>query len=167
MLASLFVFNRNEALDDWALYFFAAYGLGAGAFWASQTRRASAHLGLLALLASAGALALSMDFRGRILLALGVALLLGLAHWRAQNAPPAPLAAPSWPARWVAVHGNSSYALFLVHFSALMLCNALWVQLGLQGTGALAWMLLGYWAASLGAALLFERWVERPLSSLF
>jgi peptidoglycan/LPS O-acetylase OafA/YrhL len=67
----------------------------------------------------------------------------------------------------VALRGNSSYALFLVHFSVLMLCNALWVQLGLMGAGALAWVVLGYWVTCLGVALLFERWVERPLSGLF
>ena len=170
MLASLFVFNRNSDLDDWALYFFAAYGLGAAAFWASQTRRAGAHLVLLALLAGAGALALGIDFRGRILLALGVALLLGLAYWRAQFAPPLTQPASGmspWPARWLAIGGNSSYALFLVHFSVLLLCNALWIQLGLQGTDALAVVGLGYWVACLGVALLFERWVERPVSDLF
>jgi hypothetical protein len=31
----------------------------------------------------------------------------------------------------------------------------------------LAWVVLGYWVASLGVALLFERWVERPLSGWF
>ena len=98
----------------------------------------------------------------------GLALLLGLANWRAQNTPlrtaPATRAASPWPARWLAVGGNSSYALFLVHFSVLLLCNVLWVQLGLQGAGALAVVALGYWAASLAVALVFERWVERPLS---
>lgn len=164
MLASLFFLNRNENLDDWALYFFAAYGMGAAAFWAGQARRAGIQLALLALLATAGALALSVDFRGRIAVALGVALLLGLAQWLTQNAPPRAPAAPSWLARWVALRGNSSYALFLVHFSVLMLCNALWVQLGLMGAGALAWVVLGYWVTCLGVALLFERWVERPLA---
>lgn len=167
MLASLFFLNRNEDLDDWALYFFAAYGMGAAAFWAGTAGRAGFSLALLALLSTAGGAALAVDFRGRIALALGVALLLGLAQWRDQNTPPAPPAAPAWLARWVAVRGNSSYALFLVHFSVLMLCNALWVQQGLQGAGALAWVVLGYWVTCLAVALLFERWVERPLSGLF
>jgi peptidoglycan/LPS O-acetylase OafA/YrhL len=167
MLAALFFFNRHEDFDNWALYFFAAYGMGAAAFWASKAQRAGAQLALLALLACAGGAALAVDFRERIAVALGVALLLGLAQWRAQNRPTTPSAGPSWLARWVAVRGNSSYALFLVHFSVLMLCNALWVQQGLQGAGALAWVVLGYWVASLGVALLFERWVERPLSGWF
>lgn len=167
MFASLFFFNRNEGLDDWAIYFFAAYGMGTAAFWAGTARRAGVQLALLALLATAGGVALAVDFRGRIAVALGVALLLGLAQWRDQNTPATPPATPSWLARWVAVRGNSSYALFLVHFSVLMLCNALWVQLGLQGVGALAWVVLGYWVACLGVALLFERWVERPLSGVF
>jgi peptidoglycan/LPS O-acetylase OafA/YrhL len=37
-LASLWVFNRNAALDAWALYFFGAYGLGALAAWAPRSR---------------------------------------------------------------------------------------------------------------------------------
>lgn len=167
MLASLFFFNRNEDLDNWALYFFAAYGMGAAAFWAGTSRRTGAHLVLLMVLALTGVAALAVDFRGRIAVALGVALVLGLAQWRDQNRPAEAPQAPSWWTRWIAVRGNSSYALFLVHFSVLMLCNALWVGLGLQSSGALVWMLLGYWATSLGLALLFERWVERPLSQLW
>jgi peptidoglycan/LPS O-acetylase OafA/YrhL len=166
-LASLFVFNRNENLDDWAVYFFAAYGVGAAAFWAGHERRSGSHLALLALLGATGAAALVLAFRGRIAVALGVALLLGLVQWHAQNRPPAAPGVPSWLARWVALRGNSSYAMFLVHFSVLMLCNALWVQQGLQGAGALAWVVLGYWVTCLAVALLFERWVERPLSGLF
>jgi len=167
MLASLFFFNRHEAFDDWALYFFAAYGMGMAAFWACRARRAHMQLALLALLGATAAAALAVDFRGRIAVALGVALLLGLAQWREQNFPAAPPPTPSWLARWVALRGNSSYALFLVHFSVLMLCNALWVHFGLQGADALAWVALAYWVACLGVALLFERWVERPLSGLF
>ena len=42
MLASLFFFNRDEDWDNWALYFFGAYGMGAAAFWAGNARRPAA-----------------------------------------------------------------------------------------------------------------------------
>ncbi|MER2504530.1 MAG: acyltransferase family protein, partial [Azonexus sp.] len=32
-VVALFWFNRNENLDNWAIYFFGSYGLGAAAWW--------------------------------------------------------------------------------------------------------------------------------------
>jgi peptidoglycan/LPS O-acetylase OafA/YrhL len=162
VLASLLFFNRHEDWDNWALYFFGAYGMGALACWVGSSRRPGLLLGLLAL---AGALALALDFRSRIALALVVALLLALLQWRdhtrqLQAAMPAPLA------RFVGLMGQSSYALFLVHFPVLMLGNALFNHLQLQGRTAALLMLLLSWGASLALALLFERWVETPLSRL-
>lgn len=160
MLASLFFFNRDPGWDNWALYFFGAYGLGATAYWAGSSRRAG---WLLGLMAGVGLLALSLDFRGRITLALVVALVLGLVQWR-ERPGRARAAMPPWLARAVGGLGQSSYALFLVHFPVLMLGNALFVHLGLEGSWAAAGVMLASWAACLGLALLFERWVELPLS---
>jgi peptidoglycan/LPS O-acetylase OafA/YrhL len=157
--ASLFHFNRDAAWDNWALYFFGAYGLGAAAFWAGQSRRACLGLGLLALL---GVLALGLDYRTRIALALGVALLLGVTQWRG-------ITGEGWPlglARVVEVLGRSSYALFLLHFPLLLLGNALFVALGLSGAAAAAALLLLTWTASMLLALGFERWVEAPSARL-
>lgn len=75
-IASLFWLNRNDALDDWALYFFGAYGMGAAAYWAGQGNRPAIGLALIAALAVA---ALLVDFRGRIAVALAAALVLGFA----------------------------------------------------------------------------------------
>ncbi|WPC67458.1 acyltransferase family protein [Rhodoferax ferrireducens] len=162
MLASLFFFNRDEDWDNWALYFFGAYGMGAAAFWAGNARRPG---WLLGLLAGVGLLALVLDFRERITLALAVALLLGLLQWRHHTAAP-PLRLPASLSHAVALLGKTSYALFLVHFSVLMIGNALFAQLGL-GASWLTWLfLLGCWASCLGLAVLFERWVEAPLSRL-
>ena len=162
MLASLFFFNRDEGWDNWALYFFGAYGMGAAAFWAGNARRPG---GLLALLAGIGLLALAFDFRERIALALTVALLLGLLQWRRHPAH-AQTALPASLTNVIRRLGQASYALFLVHFSVLMLGNALFVRLGLRGTWPAALALLGSWVACLGLAVLFERWIEAPLYRL-
>ncbi len=162
VLASLFFFNRHEDWDNWAIYFFGAYGMGALAYWVGSSRHPGKLIGLLAL---AGLLALVLDFRGRIALALVVALLLALVQWRdhtrlLQSAMPAPLA------RAVGLLGQSSYALFLIHFPVLMLGNALFAHLQLSNSVAALGVLLASWAICLALALLFQRWVEAPLSRL-
>lgn len=161
-LASLFFFNRDEGWDNWALYFFGAYGLGAAALWAGNAR----HPGwLLSALAGVGLLALVFDFRERIALALTVALLLGLLQWR-HHATHVRATLPASLTRVVGRLGQTSYALFLVHFSVLMIGNALFARLGLRGTGPAVLVLLGCWVACLGLAFLFESWVEAPLARL-
>ncbi|WP_114972065.1 acyltransferase family protein [Rhodoferax ferrireducens] len=163
MLASLFFFNRDADWDNWALYFFGAYGLGAAAFWAGNARRPG---WLLVLLAGVGLLALVFDFRERIALALTVALLLGLFQWCQNTAASSPVRLPASLSNVVALLGKTSYALFLVHFSVLMLGNALFARLGLGGTWPAVLFLLGCWASCLGLAVGFERWVEAPLGRL-
>lgn len=163
MLASLFFFNRHEVWSNWALYFFGAYGMGAAAFWAGNARRPGRLLGLLA---GAGLLALAFDFRERIALALAVALLLGLLQWSHPAGVPSKTqtALPAWLTQGISRLGQTSYALFLVHFSVLMLGNALFARLDLHGTLPALLVLLGCWVSCLGLAVLFERWVEVPLA---
>ncbi len=162
MLASLFFFNRDEDWDNWALYFFGAYGLGAAAFWAGNARRPG---WLLGLLTGVGLLALAFDFRERIALALAVALLLGWLQWRHKTTV-SRLHVPASLSHAVTLLGKTSYALFLVHFSVLMLGNALFERMEL-GDGWLTWLfLLGCWASCMGLAAGFERWVEVPLARL-
>ena len=157
MLASLLLFNRQAHWDDWGLYFFGSYALGALACWAARSRHAARWLGLLAAL---GLLALWLDWRTRIALALGVALLLGLMQWQQR-----PLhRAEKRQQTMVQALGRMSYALFLVHFAVLMLVNALFTQLGLQDPLAVLLMLALGWASSLTLAWVFERRIETPLN---
>lgn len=152
---ALFWFNRNENLDNWAIYFFGSYGLGAAAWWAGDRRRLSAWAAVVTCLAIA---ALVIDFRLRIAVALAVAMALAfsqrsglLESW------------PEWPV--LAFLGRISYSLFLVHFPICLLANALFVRLGLSAPGvALAFMALA-WGASIAVATLFYRWVEKPAAS--
>lgn len=165
---SLLVLNRMAALDAYAPYFFGAYGLGILSYGIARTARtAHATYGLLLALTCLGVLALVVDYRERIVLALGVAMVLALG-----GAWPAHMAKwPVWLQQLIARGGQVSYAQFLNHFALLMLGNAgftLAVQawaLGPTQQVALAGVVLAaYWLLSLWLGAWFERHIEGPLS---
>lgn len=161
-LVSLLVFNRQPELEPWALYFFGSYGLGAAAWWAGRSRHP---LLALALLAAIGGIALWLEFRERIALALFVSLLLGLLVWRRRRQPPhAKHPLPEAARLFLNRSGQISYALFLIHFPVLMLANATYRQLNPDSPLVLAGVVLGYWLASMVLAWAFERYVETPLA---
>ncbi|MBS1144280.1 MAG: Acyltransferase 3 [Proteobacteria bacterium] len=154
-LASLFWFNRDASWDNWAIYFFGSYGLGAAAWWASDRRQMSSWLGVIATVAIA---ALIVDFRLRILLALMVALLLGFGRRTGLL--------EQWPnARPLAFLGQISYSIFLVHFPVLLVANGLYAKFEFESTLSAMIGLVLAWAASIGAATLFYRWIESPAAS--
>jgi len=153
--ASLFWFNRNADLDNWAIYFFGAYGLGAAAWWASDRRQMSAWLGVIATVAIA---ALIVDFRLRIALALAVALTLGFSRRNGLL--------EQWPNfRPLSFLGQISYSLFLVHFPVLLLANAVYTRLELSSPTSALIGLFGALTASLLTATAFYRWIESPAAS--
>lgn len=131
--ASLAVFNRHTALDMTGLYFFGAYALGMLAWWASHSPRPARWLLALMLL---GVLALLLDFRGRLLVALVVALGLVVLQRR--------LPLVRWlEAPWLLELGRMSYSVFLIHFAVLLGVNAVvshfWpTQLAANALGMLA-----------------------------
>ena len=154
-LASLLYFNLHAALDDTALYFFGAYGLGMLAFWAGRSPHARYWLVLLALL---GVLALVLQFRGRIAVALVVALWLGVAQaWpRLQQ----------WPRHaGLQAVGQRSYSVFLIHFPVCLLVNAvvshLWPT---QPLVNLLGMLVAFGLSLLAGAVLYRCVEARPVS---
>jgi peptidoglycan/LPS O-acetylase OafA/YrhL len=155
--ASLLVWNGRPELDDWAIYFFGAYGLGAAARWtqmvASNERRRICMAGLILL----AGLALLLDFRPRIAVALAVALLLIASRGQLPGLS-------SRMTQWLASMGRTSYALFLVHFPVLLIGNAWWVRSKPIGPMAgIAWF-IAIWGAAQVLAWLFERWIEAPLA---
>jgi len=153
--ASLFWFNRNADLDNWAIYFFGSYGLGAAAWWASDRRQMSAWLGVIATVAIA---ALVVDFRLRIALALAVALILGFSRRNGLLG--------EWPNfRPLSFLGQISYSLFLVHFPVLLLANAVYTRLELSSPTSALIGLFGALTASLLTATAFYRWIESPAAS--
>lgn len=157
---SLLLINRDDRWDNWALYFFGAYGLGAAVAWAQHAQRPRLWLALLGVLALG---ALWLEFRTRIALALAVAVLLALGHHLSSIGPGLGLSVGLQ--RIVHVLGRSSYALFLVHFPVLVLGNVLYVHGLPQSPGAATAALLVIWGASVALGLWFERWVETPLAA--
>jgi peptidoglycan/LPS O-acetylase OafA/YrhL len=151
VLASLLHFNRVPAWDAWAPYFFGAYGLGALAFWAARAPRAAT---AIAALAAIGTLALLVEPRSRIAVALVTALALA---WAERGG-----AIARWPASTILERlGAISYAVFLVHYPVCLVVGAL-VERALPASppAALAGLLLA-WAASTAAGALFHRQVEQ------
>ncbi len=118
---SLLVFNRHSELDMWFVYFIGAYGMGMLAYWGSQSAKPWTWTAWLLVL---GFVSLEVDFRLRIAVALcgAVALLWlmrvpsdgRLVDWLGRQAP----------VRWLQSLGQMGYSVFLVHFSIVVLCNA-------------------------------------------
>ncbi|MBY0410919.1 MAG: acyltransferase family protein, partial [Burkholderiaceae bacterium] len=121
--ASLWVFNRIGVLDMWALYFMGSYGLGMLAYWAVQSEAPWRWVAVMAVLS---AVALALDFRGRIALALFTALCLvvALRAARVRSLREGAAAAASRAIAPLAQLGQMSYSVFLVHFSVCLLVNA-------------------------------------------
>ncbi|VTU31049.1 Acyltransferase family protein [Variovorax sp. PBS-H4] len=151
-IASLAVFNRNAALDDTALYFFGAYGLGMLAFWIGRATRRSTWRFAVALLVMVGAAALALDWRSRIATALVTALLLAAAQRHGS------LVLGAW--RPLLRLGRISYSLFLIHFPVLLLVSAAVAHLAPVGPWTALLGLITVFGLSIAAAALLYRWVE-------
>jgi len=153
--ASLWGFNRDADFDNWAVYFFGAYGLGMMAFWAVRAARPWAWSALMALLLG---IALWLEWRTRIALAGATALAL-VAVMRSPR-----LYSMSGPARLQQL-GQMSYSVFLVHFPVCLLVNAVvtWFW-----PDSLVINLVGLWAAfalSLATGRVLYLRVERHMPS--
>ena len=154
---SLLYFNLDADWDNWAPYFFGSYGLGMLAWWASDpARKPGAMAALMAMAAVPVLLALAIDYRSRIALALLVACALFL-FGRART--------PSQGRAWRIINalGRISYAVFLVHFPVSLLVNALFTSYVPLEPEWQALGMLTAWIASLAAGAAFYRWVEVPL----
>jgi peptidoglycan/LPS O-acetylase OafA/YrhL len=119
-LLSLFFFNLRPGLDTTALYFFASYALGMLAFWIAAVSCASMRTRWIFCVAAAGAMAFAVDFRGRMALAMAVALLLVWLQSRWQSGR----SRYDFRQRWLEQIGLMSYSIFLIHFPVCLLVNA-------------------------------------------
>lgn len=155
---SLLVFNRQAGLDITALYFFGAYGLGMLAFWATQLTDRRERLLWVGLLTLTTLLALWVDFRARLALALGVALAL---VWLQRPAGAVPgvafMRAALVPMTWL---GKRSYAIFLIHFPVCLMFNAVLAQAFPTQLWANALGMLAAFGVSVLAGALLHRHVE-------
>lgn len=148
--ASLFYFNLDAEWDNWAVYFFGAYALGALAYWASAKERSV--LWALVIAAMVGA-ALFTDFRIRIAVAAATAFLL----WASRRSG---LMESLRELRPITFLGGISYSVFLAHFPVCLLANALVERFYPENTGAGLIAGLSAWAASIAAGAVFFRYVE-------
>lgn len=153
-LASMVWWNRRPDLDDWALYFIAAYGMG---LLAGLGRlQASGPAGRTAvMLLGMGALAWLVEPRERMTLACAVALSLALAPQGWMRGPQGLLRAP------IDALARISYSVFVVHFGISLAVNALFSfwrpdHAMVQALG----MVLALGLSLLAGGLLY-RWVER------
>jgi peptidoglycan/LPS O-acetylase OafA/YrhL len=155
-VASLALFNRQPTLDDTALYFFGAYGLGMLAFWVGRATQPGTWRIGIASLALLGVAALAIDWRSRIAIALVTALAITIIQRRAWPGP----AVWTVLARPLLRMGRISYSLFLIHFPMILLVNAvvgtLWPK---QPLVDLFGMVFAF-GLSLVAATWLHRWVE-------
>lgn len=119
---SLWVLNRNSDLDMWFVYFIGAYGVGMLAYWGRSSSRPWAWTALLLLL---GLVSFEIEFRLRIAVACASAVaLLWLMRVPSDGKVGDWLAGHIAPLRWLQSLGQFSYSVFLVHFSIVVLCNA-------------------------------------------
>lgn len=158
LLASLYYFNLDSDLDNWAIYFFGSYALGVAAWWASAASLPRHHVMLwLGLLTAVACGALLEEFRLRIAIALSTALLLGYARY--SNG------LYRWlDSRLLAWLGRISYSLFLIHFPILLLVNAAFAHSHAEDPLAVLWWVLVSWSLCLAGGLAFHRWIEVPAS---
>jgi len=156
MVASLWGFNRVSGLDDWGVYFFGAYGLGALVHWIGVGEHRRRHMLILSAIAIA---ALLIEWRERIAVALVAAWVLAWLQARHQ-------AGQRLSQYWIVEAGDHSYALFLVHYPICLLVNALFVQWDLHQPYAALTMMAAAWILANMASLLFHHYVERPAMQL-
>ncbi len=149
VLMSLSHWTHDDALDDTALYFWGAYGMGWLAWQVRQLRQPAAAWGLLLVL---GVLCFALDARFRALTAWGSAALLMVAPaaWL-QGAVPQPAVRESVWEGAVSWLSRISYAVFVVHFGVCLVVNfafRLWWPdaVAINALGMLAALLLSLFA---------------------
>jgi peptidoglycan/LPS O-acetylase OafA/YrhL len=154
--AALFVFNVDESLDVWAIFFFGHFFMGVLVHHTLQNSRSASMLALYVAMVVAS---LAYDFRWRVVVSLATGLVLyfggklGLME--------------RWPAsRIVARLGLTSYSLFLVHFPVVVLVSTVWVQLGDSSASTAVIATIVAYTVSLIAAEAFYRAIETPSARL-
>jgi peptidoglycan/LPS O-acetylase OafA/YrhL len=151
VIASLYFFNRDAAWDNWAIYFFGAYGLGAIAYWGTRSREID---GWAIATAAVAAFALAVDYRSRILVALLVAVALGLSRYSGLIA--------IWPkTKCLSWLGQISYSVFLIHFPVCLVVNAIFERFVPHSPMIQFGGMLMAWIASIACGALLYREVEQ------
>jgi peptidoglycan/LPS O-acetylase OafA/YrhL len=159
--ASLLYFNRDAGWDVWAPYFFGSYGLGMLAWWASDPTRKPGEVALLlAIIVVPTLVALNIEFRSRIAVALVVACVL----FRFGRIKLADVRSQAWGL--VNRMATISFSVFLVHFPVCLVVNAAFTRFVPDQPHEQALGMLVAWMASLAVGAAFYRWVEAQLGRM-
>ena len=155
-VASMLYFNLSADWDMWGVYFFGSFAAGCVAYWAAE-RKAPVWTGVYALVWLALAIvALELQYRDRLALALLVAATLWLARRQGWLS--------TWPRSAVLGYlGRISYGVFLMNFPISLLVNAAftrwaWGVPWVQTVGVVL-----AWVACVAAGALFHHAVETPI----
>ena len=147
---SLWVINRHDRYEDYAPYFFGAYALGMLAFWSTRQPLGG---GLLFTIALLGSVALWLQYRNPIVVALATAVvvvIVGQRGWLSHWPRPGLLT-------WL---GQRSYSIFLIHYGFVIGMNALWARWFPSGVFINALGILLAVVISVVAGALLFRYVE-------
>jgi peptidoglycan/LPS O-acetylase OafA/YrhL len=154
--ASLWVLNRHDQYEDFAPYFFGAYALGMLAYWSTRQRLSGV---LLLTIAALGSVALWLQYRNPIAVALATAIIVALSGQR------------GWLAQWprpglLTWLGQRSYSIFLIHYGFVIGMNALWARFFPKGVAINALGMMLAVIISVGAGALLYRYVENQPNAL-
>lgn len=116
---SLLWINRDESFEIWGVYFFGTYALGMMVYWASAGRSKYPWLAVLLLIYL---LALAIEWRTRLVVAVLTAALLAIGHRSAYRPRYAAKAVTEWLSR-------ISYSVFLIHYPVVLLVGSLFERL--------------------------------------
>lgn len=150
-IASLLMWNRNAEHDEWAWYFFGAYGLGALAHWAQRERKLV--LGSVVIIALLG-IALWLEWRERLLLT-GVTALLLMNSARIERFVAVIV---TRPIRWL---GDISYSVFLIHYGIAVFASSVVIALGLASFAEMLVAFVATWGVSVAAGWVLYWGVEK------
>jgi peptidoglycan/LPS O-acetylase OafA/YrhL len=148
--ASLLWFNRNPAMDEWAFYFFGAYGLGVMVQWSGGFTRKHPWL---TLMLAVFIVALELEWRTRLVVAASTALLLGIGV----HAPPifgqGVQAVMAWLSR-------ISYSVFLIHYPVVLIVGAIIARIWPDVVAMHVVGLMLAWLLSLAAGTVLYHQIE-------
>ena len=148
--ASLWGINLNQDYENYAPYFFGAYGLGMLAYWSTRSPLGNTALILITVL---GAVALWLQFRNPIAVALACALMVSVGGQQGWLA--------NWPRPGILTWlGQRSYSIFLVHYGIVIGFNATWHALFPTGVVINALGMLAATLMSIATGTVLYHYVE-------
>lgn len=148
--AALFYFNVDKKWDVWGIYFAGVYALGALSFEATTSKQKK-NIYLLFILGAV--LSWCWEPRPRLFIGICTSVALFVIHRWFIEANQITL--------WMRQLGDSSYALFLSHFSLLMLINACFVAMGGSHVSSMIWLAFFLLISNLWGWLLW-RYIDMP-----